>query len=63
MRRILIALAGVACVAFSGQAMADHIGAGEHTRCANKTYRAKHKKTCAHWGAHYHRGIHLEGSH
>ncbi len=63
MRKILIAISAAAAVAFSGPAMADHYGAGRHTHCAKKSYRATHKKECAHWGAHHHHGIHLEGSH
>ncbi len=64
MRKLLIGFAAVAAAAFlAGPSWAHHVGAGEHTYRASKNYRAKHKKKCAHWGAHHHHGIHLEGSH
>jgi hypothetical protein len=62
MRSFLFALSIVVAAAWVDPAMADHIGANEHTHCASKKYRAKHKRACAHWGAHHHHGIHLEGS-
>lgn len=63
MRKYLIAIIAACGVGFAGQAMALHYGAGAHTYCAKKKYRLAHKKACAHWGAHHHHGIHLEGGH
>lgn len=70
MRNALIAFATLGVFAWAGPATARHIGAGEHTHCRTKDVHAKHKdaraeekKGCAHWGAHHHHGIHLEGSH
>lgn len=61
MRKFLIACVATATAfAVSAPATAEHYGAGEHTKCSNKQYRAKHKKECRHWGAHHHHGIHLE---
>lgn len=60
MRKYIFAFIAAGAVAFSGQAIAGHYGAGKHANCDQKKYRSNHKKESRHWGAHHHHGIHLD---